>query len=177
MVICVCTACKTLCLLLLLHHPLSCSPILCFLKLSSFFALLLCSAHSLLSLPHSVAGAAVMSVPQGEIHITPSCRTAHYTRLHVLEHQLLGGKALPYCMGPQRLDVCLQVWAGARRDKGSGETDRQVDLNGLPSPPLPRPVNIRRSTEVGRTVIVFIIIWLKCYQTLYSYSHDVVYWQ
>ena len=55
---------------------------LCFLLSAFDFALLysalwcfvhslLSSAHSLLSLPHSVAGAATMSVPQGEIHITP----------------------------------------------------------------------------------------------------------
>ena len=44
LVICVCTACKTLCLLLLLHHPLSCSHILCSALLSFLYSLLCCSS-------------------------------------------------------------------------------------------------------------------------------------
>ena len=43
---------------------------------------LLSSAHSLLSLPHSVAGAATMSVPQGEIHITPVHQYSVAKRYH-----------------------------------------------------------------------------------------------
>ena len=62
LVICVCTACKTLCLLLLLHHPLSCSPTLCSALLSFLHSLLCCSALLILC-----------SVSLTQLPVLPSC--------------------------------------------------------------------------------------------------------
>ena len=142
-----------------LHLVLLCSHLLCS---SMLFNSLLCSR--LLSLPHSVAGAAVMSVPQGEIHITPRCT------LHQLCFQtttVISGSAT-ILHGPVEIRCVFTSMSWGCEGEG-GETDRWIWMV-LPSPLLPRPVNIRRSTEVGRTVIVLIIIWFKCWETLHSTS-------
>ena len=105
-------------------------------------------------------------------HVCAPGRDTHYTAVHITPNslfklQLFGGSAT-ILHGPVEIRCVFTSMSWCWEGRG-GETDRWIWMV-LPSPLLPRPVNIRRSTEVGRTVIVLIIIWLKCWETLHSTS-------
>ena len=123
----------------------SCFPLLCSPMLCSFSAL--SSAQSLLSLPHFVASAAVMSVPCGEIDITPVC-TLHQPAATLLRPTVFWDY---YSVAVQeRFHIAWIRHVFTSMSWGSeGQGGRRTGGFESFSPSLPRPVNIRRSTEVG----------------------------
>ena len=117
---------------------------------SMFFCFLLCDALFILcsALVCSFSAQSPSLSCRCCRHVCAPGRDTHYTALlevhqyWAVQQQLLSGKALPYCMGSQRLDVCLQVWVGARRDRSGRRTDRWIWMV-LPSPQISQypPIN------------------------------------
>ena len=127
--------------------------LLCLLLSAFAFALLYsalwCFVHSLLIL---------CSVSLTQLPVLPPCLCprARYTL-----HQYTNTQVHQYTSTRWQSATMILHWFAEIRcvftsmswgsEGQGGETDRQVDLNGSP-PPQIRSVNIRRSTEVGRTL-------------------------